>query len=256
MYSERTYRRLQKSSDLVYFQVTVKETDLYIGVDQKSYLPELEKQVKEWVWALRRDLEEYIKEDQQFRLALRPYFLLPSAPPLAQVMAEAAWKAGVGPMAAVAGAFAEAIGRLLLTRVKEVLVENGGDIFLQLRRRRRVGIWAGNSPFSGRVALEIEPSMTPLGVCTSSGTVGPSLSFGKADAAVVLASSAALADAAATAVGNVVKSAEDIEAGLKVAQGIKGVIGAVVIVGDRMGAWGKVKLVPIEVGEDEANERL
>ena len=96
-----------------------------------------------------------------------------------------------------------------------MIVENGGDIFLKINQTRKVGIYAGDSPFSEKIALEVDPRPAPFSVCTSSGTVGHSFSFGKADAVVVIAASACLADAAATAIGNVVKEVTDIEAGLK-----------------------------------------
>lgn len=246
MYVERTYRSQIGNPDLAFFQVTAKETDLFIGIDRKSFKPELPRQLEEVVWRLRWELEEYIKIDPEFRTTLEPHWLLPAAPPIARRMGEAAWQAGVGPMAAVAGAFAEAVGRWLMSRVEEVLVENGGDIFLRLKRPRLVGIQAGQSPFSGRLALEIKPKQTPLGVCTSSGTVGPSYSAGKADAAMVMAASAALADAAATAVGNAVQGVEDIEKGLAVGRRIDGVTGVLVIKDDRLGVWGQMKLVPVK----------
>jgi ApbE superfamily uncharacterized protein (UPF0280 family) len=160
-------------------------------------------------------------------------------------MAQAARLANVGPMAAVAGAVAEMVGERLLQWSSEVIVENGGDIFLMIRGMRKIGIYAGESAFTGKLAIEVEPGQTPLGVCTSSGKVGPSLSLGMADAAVVLAPSAALADAAATAIGNRVRSAEDIEAALDFGQSIKGVTGIIIITGDRMGARGDVRLAEI-----------
>ena len=246
MYVQRTYRGGANNADLHFFQVTLKETDLYIGVDKKSYRPELESQALNLVWEYRKQLELYIQEDPEFRTTLEPHFLRPDAPPLARVMNQAAWQAGVGPMAAVAGAMAEAVGRGLCPQVREILVENGGDIFLQIRRPRLVGIFAGLSPFSHRLAVEIDPQWGPVGVCTSSGTVGPSYSAGRADAALVLAPSAALADAAASAVGNVVQTLEDVERGVEVARSIKGVSGVVVIKEDRLAVWGKIKLVPLK----------
>jgi hypothetical protein len=123
-----------------------------------------------------------------------------------------------------------------------VLVENGGDVFLKTRVPRRMGIYAGSSPLSGTLALKIAPQQTPLGVCTSSGTVGHSLSFGCADAAVILSSSAALADAAATAVANEIHGPEDIPKGIERARAIEGVTGAAIIVGDQLGAYGEVEL--------------
>ena len=169
-------------------------------------------------------------------------------PPFVKEMIRAAQKARVGPMAAVAGAMAEFVGRDLLPESPEVIVENGGDLFIQIPREVKIAIFAGPSPLSLRIGLKISGAAEGLGVCTSSGTVGPSLSFGKADAVCLLSPSTALADAAATAVGNVVKSAADLGAGLERAEGIEGVTGAVLIVGEKMGAWGGVELFEIKSG--------
>jgi ApbE superfamily uncharacterized protein (UPF0280 family) len=146
-------------------------------------------------------------------------------------------------MAAVAGAFAEFVGKELLRFSPEVIVENGGDIFLKTGKKRLVGVYAGESLYTGKIALQIEPADTPLGVCTSSGTVGHSLSFGKADAVVVLSPSTPLADAAATAIGNIVKTVDDIQKALDFARSIAGLIGTAVIINDKMGVWGKINLV-------------
>jgi ApbE superfamily uncharacterized protein (UPF0280 family) len=125
-------------------------------------------------------------------------------------------------------------------------VENGGDIFMCIKKTRKAGIFAGEkSSFSGRIALEISPDDSPLGICTSSGTVGPSLSYGKADAVVALAQSAALADAVATAVGNIIKSAEDIDREINGAGERYGISGLVIIKDDRIGFWGNIKLVSL-----------
>jgi len=148
-------------------------------------------------------------------------------------------------MAAVAGAMAESVGKDLLANSAEVIVENGGDIFIHSARELKVGIFAGKSPLSFRVGLKIPGANHGWGVCTSSGTVGPSLSFGRADAACVLAPSAALADAAATAIGNLVSSSADLPQGLEKAQTIPGLTGVVIIIGDKLGAWGDVELTEI-----------
>jgi len=126
-----------------------------------------------------------------------------------------------------------------------VIVENGGDIFLQTKTPRVAAVYAGASPLSGKVGVRISRVGRPLGVCTSSGTVGHSLSFGRAEAAIVVAESAALADAAATALGNRVQTAEDIEPALVWLRGIKGVLGGAVVVGEKLGAWGEVELVKL-----------
>jgi hypothetical protein len=151
--------------------------------------------------------------------------------------------ANVGPMASVAGAMAELVSKDLLEISKEVIVENGGDIYLATSRERTIGIYAGSSPLSFKLGIAISPEDSPLGICTSSGTVGPSLSFGKADAVCVLSKSAALADAAATAVGNVVRGGKDVERGLERGSEIEGVLGTLIIIGEQMGVWGKIRLV-------------
>ncbi len=226
--------------DLVSFGVMVKETDLLIRarVDLKERALEL-------VWQCRAELERYIADHPLFLETLEPLRVSHDAPQIVRDMAEAARRVGVGPMAAVAGGIAEFVGRGLLPFSPEVIVENGGDIFLKITKRRVAGIYAGESAFTGKIGFEIQPEDTPLGICTSSGTVGHSLSFGTADAAIAFSPSAALADAAATAIGNLVATAEDIPAAINFAQGIP-LLQAVAIVKDStMGLWGKLKLVEI-----------
>ena len=237
MYQPRTYRHWVKDKDLVAFKVTVKETDLYIRARS-----DLKRQAHELVLKYRQILEEYIEDHPSFLTSLEPLAVDDDAPPLVRDMAEAAEKASVGPMAAVAGAIAECVGSELLDFSPEVIVENGGDIYLKSLTDRLIGIYAGKSPLTGRVGLEIEGKDTPLGVCTSSGTVGHSLSFGKADAVIVLSQSTALADAAATAIGNRILKPQDIPGGIEFAQTIKGLKGLVIIQGEQVGVWGEVKL--------------
>ena len=238
MYEKRTYREHVRAQDLFSFTVVVKETDLFILADK-----DLSSLALEEVLRHRHQLESYIARHPEFLHSLSPVRLLPGAPESARRMADAAGLAGVGPMAAVAGAFSELVGEALLAESAQAIVENGGDIFIKTDRERTVSIYAGDSPISGRVGIRIRPEDTPMGVCTSSAKVGPSLSLGVAHAACVLSRSTALADAAATAVGNAVKSEGDVEKALAVAQGIKGVLGAVVVSGDKLGAWGQVELV-------------
>jgi ApbE superfamily uncharacterized protein (UPF0280 family) len=161
-------------------------------------------------------------------------------------MAEATQEVGVGPMAAVAGAIAEKVGMELLPFSDEVIVENGGDIFLKTQKKRFIGVYAGESAFTRKIAFSILPEETPLGVCTSSGTVGHSLSFGYADAVIVFSPSTSLADAAATAIGNRVRLAEDIPDALEFAQNIKGLRGVAIVKGDKMGLWGQIRLATVD----------
>jgi ApbE superfamily uncharacterized protein (UPF0280 family) len=236
-YQPRTYRRWVEGKDLVPFTVTEKETDLYIRANA-----DLERKARRLVRKYRAQLERYIAKDPAFQASLKPLTVPASSPAIVRQMAEAARATGVGPMAAVAGAIAECVGRELLAFSPEVIVENGGDIFLKVRHRRVVGIFAGDSPLTGKIGLQIEGRETPLGVCTSSGTVGHSLSFGRADAVVVVAPSAALADAAATAIGNRVSRPGDIDGALEFAGNIPGLKGVIIIIGESIGARGDIKL--------------
>jgi uncharacterized protein len=241
-YQPRAYRHRIDGKDLVAFNVIEQETDLYIRA-----VSNLQRKARRLVSKYRRQLEKYIEKSPEFQTSLEPVKVPASAPGIVKDMAEAGAKARVGPMAAVAGAIAEHVGRELLEFSPEIIVENGGDIFLKVLKKRVVGIYAGGSPLTGKIGLEINPQETPLGVCTSSGMVGHSLSFGKADAVVVLAGSAALADAAATAIGNRVKQAGDIDKALEFAREISGLKGAVIIIGDKVGAWGEIKLCRTDV---------
>ena len=240
VYEERAYRNAVRADNLVKFEVIEKETDLLILAETNLYEKALPLVIK-----YRGQLEAYIPTDQRFFTSLSPHRVHHDAPPIARAMAEVARKVKVGPMAAVAGAVAEFVGRDLLKFTNELIVENGGDIYLKINQPRKVGIYAGRSPFSGKIALEVGPRPKPFSVCTSSGTVGPSLSFGTADAVVIVAESALLADAAATAVGNVVKEIGDIERGLTLAKKIKGLDGVLIIKDDQLGALGRVRIVPL-----------
>jgi ApbE superfamily uncharacterized protein (UPF0280 family) len=237
-YKPRDYRHWSKDTDLVSFTVVEKETDLFIRAHRN-----LRKKALDVVLKQRELLEGYITRHPSFVTALTPYAVGKDAPMIAREMAEAAGKVGVGPMAAVAGAFAEIVGKELLHYSTEVIVENGGDIFLRHTKSRLIGIYAGDSPLTGKLALKIEPGDTPLGVCTSSGTVGHSLSFGTADAAIVFSPSTALADAAATAVGNLVQTADDLPRAIEFVKQVPGITGIAVIKGDKMAVWGIINLV-------------
>jgi ApbE superfamily uncharacterized protein (UPF0280 family) len=225
------------TGDLVAFTVSYKETDLYIRAATDLRLPALQA-----VRRYRKHLEDYVSHNPEFATALAPVAVSNDAPEIVNVMAEAALKAGVGPMAAVAGAIAEFTGKALATATPEIIIENGGDIYLRSLRKRIIGIYAGDSPLNGKIGLEFEGMETPRGICTSSGTVGHSLSYGKANAAIVLADSTALADAAATALGNIIRRPADIERGIAVAREIPGLKGILIIIGEKMGMWGGVKL--------------
>lgn len=246
-YVERTYRGTARSSDLFGFTVQVKKTDMYVAIDA-ALESTAERYIRRTIELVERrtgELERYVLRDPMFLLSLVPHRVADDAPLVARLMAESAALAGVGPMAAVAGAFAEMVGRALLEESSQVIVENGGDVFILTTKDRKVAIFAGESELSNKLALLVRPADTPIGICTSSGTVGPSLSLGTADAAVAMARSAPLADAAATALGNLVRTGADIAGALDYARGIPGISGAVIIKGGSLGAWGKVELTEV-----------
>jgi ApbE superfamily uncharacterized protein (UPF0280 family) len=241
LYVPRFYReRTSPPGGRASFNVLYRDTDLWIAAD-----PGLEPLARARVLELRAELESYIARRREFLTSLEPLPDDGSAPDIAREMIAAARLAGVGPMAAVAGAVAEAVGRELLGHSPDVIVENGGDIFIKTSGPFLTGVFAGDSPFSGKIGYDVETSGQPLGLCTSSGTVGHSLSFGRADAVTILSQTAALADAFATAVGNIVKARGDIEAGLAYARDHKEIKGCGIIVGDGIGLYGDLRLVKL-----------
>jgi len=241
MYQPRSYRHRVRGQGLVSFNVVVKETDLYI-----SAASDLSNIARSLVIEQRNIIEAYIKQHPPLATSLKPLPVADDAPAIIKDMADAASKASVGPMAAVAGAIAEAVGKGLLAHSPEVIVENGGDIYLKSLKPRVVSIYAGCSPLSDKIGIEIAAADTPLSVCTSSGTVGHSLSLGRADAAIAVSRSAALADAAATAIGNLVNDAADIDKALEFAAGIERLQGAVIIIGDKIGIRGDLEICHLD----------
>ncbi|SPD73449.1 conserved hypothetical protein [uncultured Desulfobacterium sp.] len=239
-YRERTYRQRVKSIDLISFHVAVKETDLWV-----SAAINLEKETRDLILDCRQQLETYIKMHPRFVSSLTPYPFDPLAPPIVKKMIDATNRLGIGPMASVAGLIAQHVAEGLLAFSDQVIVENGGDIFLKTNRAATVSIFAGTSALSERFGLKIPLEQMPMGVCTSSATVGHSLSTGGADACCILSHSAALADGAATAIGNKVKNKGDMKSIDQWVAQIEGIIGGVVIVGDSVAAWGEIELIDL-----------
>ena len=241
-YQERTYR-LTENSGLVSSIVKIAETDLHILAPQP-----VEDQALLAVSQVRSVIEGYIKVYPDFLTSLVPLPQNKQAPNIIQEMLAAGDAARVGPMAAVAGIVAEQVGKNLLSclSLEEVIVENGGDIFVARTHESTIAIYAGESPLSGKLGIRLVPEQMPCGVCCSSGMIGHSLSLGQADAVVALAPATALADAAATRLGNEVsRKKKSIQHALEVAREIKGLAGVVIISGEHLGAWGNVELVQV-----------
>lgn len=251
MYEVRFYRDWISRQGLVTFSVQVGETDLTVRARR-----ELKSAALALVQKSRAEIEDYGRRTPGFLESLSP-LPIPAlrqaqgpehgqgadCPPIVCEMLRAGQEYDVGPMAAVAGAIAEAVGRELLRDSPEVIVENGGDIFFKTTEPPTFGLYAGkNSPFTGKVRFA--PSeMTEGGVCTSSGTVGHSISFGHADAVTVLARNVALADAAATAIANSVRTAEDVQRAIDIEKERGILAGGLVAIGNALGAWGSLEIL-------------
>ena len=237
-YEERTYRSLINKDNLLSYNVKIYESDLFISSDTN-----LSEKAKKSLITHRNSLESYIRINPQFRTSLVPVPEDYLAPLIVREMIRQSGICGVGPMASVAGAVAEFVGKDLIDLTENIIIENGGDIFLKVKHQVTVGIYAGESSLSYKFNIIVKPEETPLGICTSSATVGPSLSFGIADAVCVISKSATLSDAAASAIGNRVKNMKDVKPGLDYGIEIPGVLGIVIIVGNEMGAIGNVQFV-------------
>jgi ApbE superfamily uncharacterized protein (UPF0280 family) len=234
------YRTRAHSKDLIACRVQVKETDLLV-----SACTDLSQEASDRVHHYRIQLEAYIRRRPEFLSALLPYPADPFAPQIIREMISASSTFGVGPMAAVAGTIAQFVGRDLLQCSEEVIVENGGDIFIKTNRPATISIYAGSSPLSGKLGLILSAEEMPAGVCTSSGTVGHSLSLGKADAVCIVARSASIADAAATALGNRIRRASKLQEAIDTVRESDVIKGGVAIVGMTMASWGDVELTDL-----------
>jgi ApbE superfamily uncharacterized protein (UPF0280 family) len=236
-YGARFYRKWQKPPDLKSSHVHVDETDLQIFAEKDvAYAAE------ELVVLYRRQIEDTVARHPEFGTSLEPVSL--SSPyPMIRDMVELAARAGVGPLAGVAGAVAEYVGRDLLTHSRELIVENGGDLFLKTLRDRTMLVYGGEqSPFRNKLRLKLKGGKSPYGVCTSSATVGHSLSLGGTDATVIIAASATAADVFATALGNRVKEPSDLVDAFRFLDRQGEISGALILIQDRLGVWGDIEL--------------
>lgn len=211
-----------------YARLIHRKSDILIA-SESPIDPEIGRGVLLRLW---EELSAYLKKDPLFGISLEPLSPKPNAPEIALEMAEAARQAGVGPMAAVAGAFAEHVASVY---PGEICVENGGDVFLRSRRERHLEVFSGN-PRIPSLRIALPPGS--WGIATSSGRIGPSLSLGNAWAATVVARTGALADAWATRLGNEARPGVNPEEALSVIKGSEGVMGSVVVSDESLAVWG------------------
>ncbi len=239
-YQKRTYRKRVTAKGLHCFRMVVKETDLWVCANQ-----DLTRETGDLVYDARYQIERYMAFHPGFADALSPLPEDPFAPPVVKEMLRETCRVNVGPMASVAGVIAQYVGEGLMAVSDQVIVENGGDIFLKVNRPVTVSVFAGSSILSEKVGIRVPVEQMPVGVCASSATVGHSLSRGIADAVCLISPSAALADASATALGNRIRRVGDIEKAGDWANAIDGISGGLIIVGDRMATWGGIELVAV-----------
>ncbi|MCM8760219.1 MAG: UPF0280 family protein [Candidatus Omnitrophica bacterium] len=233
---ERFYRTFSKSAGLKSFQVRVEETDLLV-LAEKNLKVEIEKEVIKQ----REIIKSYIKHHPEFYTSFSPV-PCESEQEIIKLMCVSAMATETGPMASVAGAIAESVGLKMLLMSNQIIIENGGDIFAKMDREFTAGIYAGSSPLSLKIGIVLPGRAEPFGIATSSGTVGHSFSYGKADAVTVVSSSAAFSDGAATYFGNLIKDhieQEKIETELKKFPFIEGLL---IIKGKEIFLWGEIEL--------------
>jgi len=238
LYQAREYRAVSGAARLDRFEVHADSSDLQI-----QCRGDLSRVASALLSRARGEGEAAIAREPRFLEALAPLPAPPGCGPVVRAMCLAAAEWEVGPMAAVAGAIAEAVGEGLRGLSEEVIVENGGDLYLRAGDHVTVALYAGErSPFRDRVAFRVD-ARDPVGVCTSSAVVGPSLSFGAADAVVAVARGCAFADAAATAIANRVRRPADVDEIVELERGRGRLEALIVCCGDRLGLFGNIELV-------------
>ncbi|WP_419785017.1 UPF0280 family protein [Pseudodesulfovibrio sp.] len=241
--TKRTYREtVRPQGNEVRFQVAVEQSDLLVVAEK-----DLHDEVAAFVTGVRGEIKNWILFHPEFADSLVPVAVPEEAPEVVRAMAKAAALCGVGPMAAVAGAVAQAVGDHFAGQSPNILVENGGDTYLRSTRERIVALLA--EPDSGAMlGLRIEADAFPASVCASSATIGHSLSLGRGDLVAVRAADARLADAAATALCNLLRDKGDVNHVLEQAKALAeyGLTGVFAQVDDTLAAWGDVELVALD----------
>lgn len=240
-YTPRSYRNTTGQAGEKSFQVMLEESDLWISC-LKNTPADLPGQILACLAEVRAVLKGWISLHPDFATSLVPLPPSPEAPQIIQNMLRAAADMQVGPMAAVAGVVAEAVCRRFMHVSPEFLVENGGDIFISSSMERRVALLS-DPENSSMIGLKFSADMFPLAVCSSSSTIGHSLSFGKGELVTVISKDAALADAAATSLCNRLQGPDDIKKIIKIAGKHPEISGIFAQCGENLGMWGDMELV-------------
>jgi uncharacterized protein len=248
MYQERTYRKIQNAKRFHYFQVIVEESDLWIGVTPELYFDELPSIVTNYLSELRAEIEYAIHKIPKFQNSHSSIGIIKNYGQIIERMSIASINANVGPMAAVAGAVSEMIGEKIqiLLPDSEIIIENGGDIWAKFSKPITISIEAGNSPFSANTGFVLQPNLSPCGICSSSGKIGHSFSYGKADNVTIICKSASLADAWATSLCNIVTDVSGLNIVNEIASSTAEILGFIAIFDDSMLAGGNIAIINIK----------
>ena len=245
MYEPRWYRQ-NIGERFNSFTYRFMETDIWVAFDvfSKVSKDEILRFVDNKCRSLRKLLEDYFLISPEFEHSLKPLKVPATAPELIRKLADGSVKTDVGPMAGIAGAFAEEIGKACKIEFgfKEIMIENGGDNYLDVLTDIYVKLYAGEHPLSNKIKLIIEAKDSPLGLCASSGKFGHSKSFGKADLVSVACKNTILADQYATAFANKIHESNDINTVLLEASTIPEIIHIAIFMDDKFGVRGKLKL--------------
>lgn len=207
-------------------------------IAEDEYIPA----AKDSIYDSREVIQSFIEQDPFFNSTMEPYQVGSNAPALIQRMCAASQQADVGPMATVAGTIAEgAVKAMVDAGAGHAMVDNGGDIAMFLGHEVVIGLYTGDDRFSG-IGFLCKPAKKITGTCTSSGTVGPSISLGEVDSATVFSDNVPLADACATRLGNEVKSTDEYELNEIMGRicSIPEILGAVVVVDGKMAMKGNI----------------
>lgn len=246
-YTARSYRSTAARPDEKTFQAVIEESDLWITCG-KAYFDAsggLPGRVMERLREVRSVIKAWLRLEPDFGPSLVPVPAPENAPEIIRSMARGGERWQVGPMAAVAGAVAQEVARAFMDESPDFLVENGGDIFMASTRERTVALLP-DPENSASIGIRLNAALFPLAVCSSSSTIGHSLSFGRGELVTVISADASLADAAATSLCNRLKGPKDMERIIREAEKDPDVIGLFASCQGHIGLWGDVELVAID----------
>ncbi len=220
------------------WKVSYKYSDLFIS-SSKDISPFISDRIVDFY----NIIEKEIKENPNFEKSFVPLSSISSENWIISEMNKASKTFNVGPMAAVAGSLCEFISRDIQNSVRYLMIENGGDVYIKSSKDAVISVFFKNNYFRNGLKLKVEKKLLPCGIASSSGTFGHSVSLGKSDIALVLAENAIVADAAATAFANSIKSKTDLEKAVNLMKDKKGILGLLAVKDEMIAIYGQIKLV-------------